>query len=180
LSSILLHQVTNALIGAASDPEPVVRVAAVQALGFTGDMRAASALASHLTDPARVVRANAAQGLLRLGISHLDDAYGKALLQAQADYADSLSIFHDVAEDHVSLGWLKAEMSDTAGALRELQTGLALDPRNGMAYVYLGVIAARSGKYGQAIGDWERAKALGAGSAAIDRLISEARKRAGH
>jgi HEAT repeat protein len=168
------------LLGAASDPEPVVRVTAVQALGFVDDVRVIPSLASHLTDPARVVRANAAQALLRLGISHLDDPYGKALLQAQADYADTLSIFHDVAADHVSLGWLKAETSDISGALEELKTGLALDPRNGMAYVYLGVIAARSGNYAEAIGDWERAKALGAGNAGIDRLISEARKRAGH
>jgi tetratricopeptide (TPR) repeat protein len=138
-------------------------------------------LASHLTDPARVARANAAQALLRLGISHLDDdGYGEDLRRAQAEYAESLSIFRDVASDHVSLGWLKAETADTAGALKELHTALTLDPRNGMAYVYLGVLAARSGHYSQAIENWEHAKALGEGSKGIDRLISEARKRAGH
>jgi hypothetical protein len=181
LSPGLLHRATNALLGAASDPEPVVRVAAIQALGFTGDPRAAAVLASHLTDPARVARANAAQALLRLGISHLaDDGYGEDLRRAQAEYAESLSIFRDVASDHASLGWLKAETADTAGALKELQTALTLDPREGMAYVYLGVIAARAGHYSEAIENWERAKALGAGSGGIDRLIDEARKRAGH
>ena len=59
----------NALIGAAADPEPVVRARAVTALLASGDRdRIITPLVARLVDQARVVRARAAEALLSLGI----------------------------------------------------------------------------------------------------------------
>src|SRR5262249_17919376 len=48
--------VVNALIGAANDPEPMVRATAVQSLGMVVDDRTSTVIAARLSDQARVVR----------------------------------------------------------------------------------------------------------------------------
>jgi hypothetical protein len=179
-TGVVPRWVVNALVGAAADPEPVVRIAATRALGYTGDPRVIPALVALLSDTARVVRATAAKSLLELNVTHLDGDHGAALVRAQADYAATLQIFRDVPDDHVSLGWLDEQTGRRADAVQELNEALALDPRNGRAHIYLGVIAARDGRYTDAIKEWQRAEALGKATAGIDRLITEARKRGGH
>ncbi|MDE3154569.1 MAG: tetratricopeptide repeat protein, partial [Acidobacteriota bacterium] len=169
--------VVNALIGAADDPEAMVRSAAVEALGLTGEQRVTVPLVSHLDDHSRIVRVDAAQALLQLGVVRLDGAPGVALERAQNEYAVSLSTFRDGAQDHVSLGWLEAQRGDPAAAARQLNTALDLNPADSRAHVYLGVIAARAGRYDEAIKQWEQAKALDKQNPNIDRLISMARKR---
>ena len=58
--------ITNALIGAASDPEPMVRVPAVRALALVRAPQIPPVLIAHLTDAARLVRVAAAEGLMDL------------------------------------------------------------------------------------------------------------------
>src|SRR5262249_8426742 len=71
-------EVINALIAAASDPEPVVRATAVQSLGLVVDDRTSAVIASHLSDPARVVRVRAAEALLDRRSRQLGGARGAA------------------------------------------------------------------------------------------------------
>jgi Doubled CXXCH motif (Paired_CXXCH_1)/Cytochrome c554 and c-prime len=168
--------VVNALIGASADPEPLVRAVAVQALGLTGDRRVTIPLISHLDDPARIVRVNVAQSLLQLGVARLNGAPGAQLARAQDEYAESLSTFKDGSEDHTSLGWLDAERGQVTAATEQLQTAVGLDPTSARPHIYLGVIAARAGRYQDAIKEWERAKVLDKENSNIDRLITEARK----
>ena len=63
--------VLGALLGAASDPEPMVRASAVSALGTLDqrDERVVAVLMARLVDNARVVRAWAAESLLALDIT---------------------------------------------------------------------------------------------------------------
>src|SRR5262249_24065181 len=70
----------NALIGAANDVEPWVRIAAVRTLGrIDKDPRVASVLTAHVVDRSRVVRVSAAEALSNLGITRLDGPAGAAL-----------------------------------------------------------------------------------------------------
>src|SRR5262249_25977896 len=150
----------NALIGAAADPEPMVRVAAVRALAAIDDPRALAVLAAHLTDDSRLVRVSAAEGLLNRGIAALDGSRGPALARAQDEWAESLRTFNDLAAEHTTLGWLEASRGRTDEARQALRTAIDLDPRDARPHVYLGVIAARAGDYDEALKRWKIAKTL--------------------
>ena len=164
-------EVVGALVEASTDPEPMVRVASVRALGASGAEPAVAALAARLTDVARVVRISAAEGLLYLGVS---SGLGDALTRAQDEYAMSLREFPDMASSHASLGWLLASQEKTDEATRSLRLAQSLDPADARPRVYLGVLAARGGRYGEAIEEWKAAKRLNPSYPNLDRLIAEA------
>jgi predicted CXXCH cytochrome family protein len=167
----------NALIGAAADPEPMVRAQAVNALLATGDRdRVITPLVARLNDPARVVRARAAEVLLSFGIAELPGAAGDALRRAQDDYAQALRDFPDVAANHAALGWLDSERNRTAEAHVALDTAIRLDPRAARPLVIKGVLAARSGDFGEAVEWWRKARSLEPAYPNIDRMISEAER----
>jgi hypothetical protein len=168
----------NALIGAAADPEPVVRAQAVNALLASGDRdRVVTPLLARLTDPARVVRARAAEALLSFGVVELPGAAGQALIRAQDDYLRALSDFPDNVGNHAARGWLEAERQRMPEAHAALDTAIRLDPRAPRPLVIKGVIAARAGNLDDALGWWRKAKALDATYPNIDQMISEAEKR---
>jgi predicted CXXCH cytochrome family protein len=168
----------NALIGAAADPEAMVRAQAVNALLATGSRdRVVPPLLARLTDPARVVRARAAEALLSFGIAELPGPAGEALRKAQDEYAQALSDFPDVAANHAARGWLEAERNHIAEARAALETAIRLDPRAARPLVVQGILAARAGDFTAAVEWWRKAKALDATYPNIDRLIDEAEKR---
>jgi len=168
----------NALVGAASDPEAIVRAQAVTALLAAGDRdRALPPIVARLTDPARVVRARAAEALLALGVSNLPGAAGEALGRAQDEFALALGQFPDAASNHAALGWLEAERQRSVPAIAALDTAIRLDPKIARPLVLKGVIAAREGRFKEAAELWRKAKSLEPGYPNIDRLIEEAEKR---
>jgi hypothetical protein len=169
--------VTNALIGAAADPEPTVRTMAVRALALTRDSRVPPVLAAHLSDPARLVRVSAVEGLTSLGITKLDGPAGEALARAQDEWAASLATFNDIADDHTTLGWLHAARGRPEDAARELRTAIALDAADPRPHVYLGILAARSGRYDEALQQFKIAKTIAPSYKNLDRLIQEVQKR---
>ncbi len=169
--------IVNALIGGAADPEATVRAHAVRALGFAGERRALTAVSSRLIDPARAVRIAAAEALLHMGFAQLPGPAGAALVRAQDEYAESLSAFGDMAGDHLALGWLQMERGRTADARAALADALHLQPDLLQPRVYLGIMAAREGRYDEAIRQWQRVKAKAPSWPNIDRLIEEGRKR---
>ena len=168
----------NALIGAAGDPEAIVRAQAVNALLATGEReRVIPPLVARLQDSARVVRARAAEALLSFGISELPGAAGAALARAQDDYALALQSFPDVAANHAALGWLEAERNHTVQAHASLDTAIRLDPRAARPLVIKGVLSARAGDFARAVEFWRKAKSLAPTYPNLDRLIGEAEKR---
>jgi hypothetical protein len=169
--------VANALIGAAADPEPVVRTMAVRALALTRDPRVGPVLAAHLTDEARLVRVSAVEGLTGLGITRLDGPAGDALARAQDDWATSLATFNDIAGDHTTLGWLLAARGRAEDAEKELSTAIALDAGDPRPHVYLGILAARAGSYDEALRQFKIAKTIAPSYKNLDLLILEAQKR---
>jgi predicted Zn-dependent protease len=171
--------VLNALRGAAADPEATVRAMAVRALGASGDPTVAPSLTARLVDTSRIVRVAAAEALLRLEVVALPGAAGVALARAQDEYAASLRVFGDNAGDHVALGWLEMQRNRGNEARAAFEHALALDPGLLQPRVFLGVLAAREGRYADAIREWEAVKARSPSWPNINRLIEEARKRAG-
>jgi tetratricopeptide (TPR) repeat protein len=168
----------NALIGAADDPEPVVRAHAVKALPLTGERdRIVSPLTARLMDPARVVRARAAESLLAIGIVSLPDAAGVLLARAQNEYAAGLLDFPDVPENHTALGWLCAQRGRIEDAQTALDRAIALEPLSARPFVFKGVIAARQGRLEESLQWWKKAKSLDAAFPNLDQLIAEAEKR---
>jgi tetratricopeptide (TPR) repeat protein len=170
--------VVNALIGAAADPEPQVRTMAVRALAFVREPRILPVLAARLDDEARVVRVSAATSITALGVLSLDGAAGQSLARAEDEWAESLATFNDVANDHTTLGWLDSARGRTDEAARELATAVRMDPADPKPHVYLGVLAARAGKFDEALQHFKAAKSLAPSYQNLDRLIEEAQKRA--
>ena len=170
----------NALIGAASDPEPTVRAHAVNAMLVSGDrQRVLTPIIARLVDPARIVRARAAEALLALGFAGLPGTAGQALTRAQDDFAQALRDFPEAALNHTSLGWLEAERRHPLQAHVALDAAIHLDPQAARPLVIKGVLAARDGKFAEAVELWRKAKALEPAYPRIDELIAEAEKRKG-
>jgi HEAT repeat protein/tetratricopeptide repeat protein/cytochrome c554/c'-like protein len=169
--------VMNALIGAAADPDPMVRITAVRALGLITDPRVPSVLSAHLSDEARLVRVSAAEALTTQGVTQLPGSAGIAFARALDEWADSLRSFNDVAADHTMLGWLEAQRGRRDEAENELRIAIALDPADARPHVYLGVIAAREGRFADALRHFKTAKAISPGYQNLDRLMFEASKR---
>jgi len=167
-------ETVNSLIGAAADPEAAVRITAIRALGLVGDRRVAPVLAAHLTDDSRLARVSAAEGLMNLGVNHLEGAQGAALNGAQDEWATSLRFFNDVAADQTTLGWLDAARGKSEDAVKELHAAIALDPLDARPHVYLGLLAAQQEHYAEALVHFKNAKAISPSYVNLDQLIAKA------
>ena len=93
------------------------------------------------------------------------------------EWAESLRTFNDDGRDQAVLGYLEMSRGRTPAAVDALNAAIALDPAAARPHVYLGVIAARAGKYDDALKQFTTARALQPGYPNIDRLIDEARSR---
>ena len=173
--------IINSLIGAASDPEPAVRAAAVASLGFIGDrQRTLAPILARLVDQARVVRVKAAEVLSTFGIVELPGAAGEALRTAQNEYIVSLDTFPDMASNHAAKGWLEAERGNVVVARDALNKATAVAPNYAFPWVVKGVLLAREGKFAEAVEMWKKARSIEPSYPNIDQLIAEAEKRKGN
>ena len=170
--------IVNALIGAASDPEPTVRAAAVESLGLVGDREWSIApILARLVDQARVVRVKAAEVLASFGIVELPGAAGQALRTAQNEYIVSLDTFPDAASNHAAKGWLEAERGNVIVARDALNKATSVEPNYAFPWVIKGVLMAREGKFTEAVEMWKKARSIEPSYPNIDQLIAEAEKR---
>ncbi len=169
--------IVNALIGAASDPDPTVRAVAVRGLAAAGDgQRALMPVIARLSDSARVVRMRAAEALLVSGVVTLPGIAGPLLERAQDDYLTSMRMFPDAAGSHASIAWMEAQRGRLADARAAADEALRVEPRAARPWVVKGVISAREGKFAKAIEEWKKARSLEPSYPNIDRLIAEAEK----
>jgi predicted CXXCH cytochrome family protein len=170
--------IVNALIGAAADPEPMVRAAAVRALGIIGDReRALGPVLARLVDRTRVVRARAADVLETFGVVELPGHAGERLRAAQAEFVAGLQSFPDVVSQHAVLGWFEAQRGNLDAAHRALDDALRLQPSHAYALVVKGVLFARAGNFADAVVMWKKARSIEPSFPNIDQLIAEGEKR---
>jgi predicted CXXCH cytochrome family protein len=169
----------TALMGAAADPEPMVRVMAARALGRTGDGRAVAPLGARLTDPVRLVRATAAESLLHHKIGTLEGPAGAALARAQDEYAASLRSFPDSAAPHVALAWLDLARNRLSDAQQDVATAAHLDPASLPMRFVRGLVYATAGRTADALKEWKAIKEADPSFPDVDRAIAELQKRPG-
>jgi tetratricopeptide (TPR) repeat protein len=170
--------IVNALIGAADDPEPIVRAAALQALSAIGDReRALGPVLARLVDRTRVVRIKAAEVLVSFGIVELPGPAGAVLKKAQDEYVVSLDMFPDVASNHAAKGWLEAERGNVSVARDALNKATTVEPNYAFPWVVKGVLLAREGKFAEAVEMWKKARSIEPSYTNIDQLIAEAERR---
>lgn len=167
----------TSLMGAAADPEPMVRVMATRALGRAADRRAIMPIAARLTDQVRTVRAAAAESLLRHGISRFDGPASVALARAQEDYAESLRAFPDSPGSHTALAFLNLSRGRLEEARANVSTAAHLDPANVPMRFVRGLVHATAGQYDEALKEWKAVKAADPAYRDIDRKIEELQKR---
>lgn len=173
-------RVLGALLGAASDPEAIVRAAAVRTLGaltLGDDARVQAVLMARVVDEARAVRVRAAESLLVLGITTAPGRAGEALARAQGELIDSLRSFPDSAAQQALLAWVHAQRGEDLDAVRAADAAGRVDPTLARPYVVRGVVAARAGRFADALAEWKAAKQRDPGTPNIDRMIDEAARR---
>ena len=178
-ADVVTPRVLGALLGAASDPEPMVRAQAVRTLGALGprDERVIAVLMARVVDQTRVVRARAAEALLALNVSTAPGRAGEALARAQADLAASLKSFPESAPGMAALAWLHAQRGEDAEADDAARASIALDDTLARPHVIRGVVAARAGRFKEALASWKTARSLDPATPNIDRMIDEATRR---
>ena len=177
-TAVVTPVIVNAMIGAADDPEPIVRTAALKALGAIGDRdRALGPVLARLVDRTRVVRTKAAEVLVAFGIVELPGPAGEALKRAQEEYVLSLDMFPDVASNHADKGWLEAERGNVIVARDALNKATTVEPNYAFPWVVKGVLLAREGKFAEAAEMWKKARSIEPSYPNIDQLIAEAEKR---
>jgi predicted CXXCH cytochrome family protein len=170
--------IVNAMIGAADDPEPIVRMAALKALSTIGDReRALGPVLARLVDRTRVVRAKAAEVLMSFGVMELPGPAGEALKKAQEEYVLSLDMFPDVATNHAAKGWLEAQRGNVIVARDALNKATTVEPNYAYPWVVKGVLLAREGKFVEAVEMWKKARSIEPSYPNIDQLIAEGERR---
>ena len=112
---------------------------------------------ARLVDDARVVRARAAEALLALDVVTAPGRAGEALARAQDDLAESLRSFPDSAPQQATLAWLLAQRGEADAAEQAVRAALALDAKFARPHVIRGVLAARAGRYDEALASWRTA-----------------------
>jgi Flp pilus assembly protein TadD len=138
--SLLRHRsvaAIRALERALSDPEPLVRLAAVGSADSLGLDSRLSLLGRLLDDPIRAIRLEAARALADAPAARLTPEQRPALDRGLAEYRRAQEINADRAEAHLSLGILADRRGERDAARRAYERALALDPTFVPAYVNL-------------------------------------------
>jgi Flp pilus assembly protein TadD len=127
----------QALERAAADPEPLIRLAAVDGAGSLGIDSRLALLAPLLDDPLRAVRIAAARALADAPAERLAPARRTAFDRGLADYRRAQEINADRAEAQVNLGILADRRRESDAAQRAYERAIWLDPTFAPAYVNL-------------------------------------------
>jgi tetratricopeptide (TPR) repeat protein len=136
--------------GAASDPSPFVRAAAVAGLG-TAPLAEDTVLAARAAlDEYRLVRVQAAATLSGRNLDPLDPALRHAVASALAEYGASLKCSPDDPRSHYNLGNHHQQQGDAAAARREYEIALRQLPSFVEALVNVSTVYARLGDPGSA------------------------------
>jgi predicted CXXCH cytochrome family protein len=116
------------LRNALDDVDPLVRGAAVEALGGAAPEARAQSLFRMLADPVRTVRIAAARGLVGVPADRASAEQRAALASGLEEYVAAQRFNADRPEAHSNLGALYAEQGDAAKAEAEFRQALAIDP----------------------------------------------------
>jgi tetratricopeptide (TPR) repeat protein len=139
-------KVLDALLTAAKDPSPLVRGAAVQALGLIPATESLQALVGATGDDYRLVRIRAAAGIAAFPRMTAPPAYQAQLKKANDEYLASISARPDQWTSHYNLGNYQLGRGDMTKAVASYQSALKLDPHAIMPMVNMSIAYARMGE----------------------------------
>jgi tetratricopeptide (TPR) repeat protein len=139
----------KAIGAAARDSEPLLRMAAAEAVRFLPPEARVHLLGPLLDDPVRAVRIEAARSLAVLLRGELDPNLRSSLTRGLAEYRDAQMFNADRPEAHVNLGTLALELGDTAVAQAAYERALAVGPYFIPAYVNLADLYRTQNKDGE-------------------------------
>lgn len=138
--------VQGALLMAVKDPSPLVRGAAVQALGFIPSVESLQALVEATADDYRLVRVRAAAGIASFLGMTAPPAYQSQLDRANNEYLASITARPDQWTSHYNLGNYLLGQGQSSEAIAAYQIALQLDPQAIMAMVNMSIAHARTGQ----------------------------------
>jgi predicted CXXCH cytochrome family protein len=165
--SASLPEVTAAL----SDRDPLVRAAAVQVVAAAPLADRSSLLITHLRDPIRLIRMEAARGLAGTPDGQLHPEDQTARQAALAEYFTSQEFLADRPESWANLGDLRAEQGNIPGAIDALRTALERDSAWAPAWVNLADLYRSIGQDGTARRVLEAARLRNPENAAIAHAL---------
>jgi tetratricopeptide (TPR) repeat protein len=152
---------------ALADPEPLLRVTAVQGLPDGDPARLARLLAPLLQDPVRAVRAEAAGRLAGTPLQGLSEAQQKAHARALAEYVDGQRYMSDMPSGPYNLGNLYAAQGKVDEAERQYRRALEIDDQLFLAKANLAMLLASGGRLDEAEKLLREARAEQPGNAAL-------------
>jgi len=140
------QKVLTVLLGAAKDPSPLVRGAAVQALGLIPTTESLQVLVEATGDEYRLVRVRAAAGIAAFPRMTAPPAYEAQLKKANDEYLASITARPDQWTSHYNMGNYRLGQGETKKAVASYQAALKLDPQAIMVLVNLSMAYAQMGE----------------------------------
>jgi tetratricopeptide (TPR) repeat protein len=140
------QRLQDALLGAAKDPSPLVRGAAVQALGLIPSVESLQTLIEATADDYRLVRVRAAAALAAFPKPAAFPAYQAQMQKANDEYLASITTRPDQWTSHYNLGNYYLGQGDAKAAVASYQTSLRLDPEAILPLVNMSIAHARMGE----------------------------------
>jgi len=136
----------DALAEGLRDPDPLVRLGALQALAQVPQTARVSLAAPLLSDSVKSVRIEAASVLADVPAERLSAEQRVAFELAAGEYVETQRYNADRAEARVNLGTFYGNRGDVAGAEAELKAAIRLEPRFVPAYVNLADLYRAAGR----------------------------------
>jgi tetratricopeptide (TPR) repeat protein len=162
------EKVLLALLVAAKDASPLVRGAAVQALGLIPARESLQALIEATADEYRLVRVRAAAGIATFPRMTVPPAYQAQLQKAGREYLESITARPDQWMSHYNLGNYRLAGGETREAVASFEEALKLEPQAVTALVNLSIAHARLGETDKAEKSLQKALKLAPDNAAAN------------
>jgi predicted CXXCH cytochrome family protein len=140
----------DAVSAALADPDPLVRLGALEAAASLEPGARLRAAAPLLRDPLRAVRIAAGRTLAEVPPELWHPADRSALAEALAEYRAAQGVYAERPEAHVNLGALHATFGEADAARREYETALRLAPWFAPGYVNLADLERAAGRDAEA------------------------------
>ena len=156
------------LLLAAKDPSPLVRGAAVQALGLVPTTESLQVLVEATADEYRLVRVRAAAGIAAFPRMTVPAAYQEQLKKAEQEYLASITARPDQWTSHYNLGNYQLGRGQNQEAVASFEKALAFEPQAVTAMVNASIAHARLGEIAKAEQSLQKALKLAPDNAAAN------------
>jgi len=157
ISPVQDQRVLPVLLTAAKDPSPLVRAAAVQALGLIPTTESLQTLIEATGDEYRLVRIRAAAGIAAFPRMSAPPLYQAQLKKANDEYLAAITARPDQWTSHYNMGNYHLNRGELKQAVESYKAALMREPRAVMAMVNSSIAYSRAGQNDKAEQELEKA-----------------------